>query len=315
MTLFVIVAGLLVAVALAFLVLPLLRSRSGPTAASRATANALIYREQLEELRAELERGAITREEFERAGREIERRIVAELGAGGAPAPAASRPLVAAAIAIGLLLPLAAGLGYWQLGNPAALEEGATQPLSREQVEALVARLWLRMQQTPEDAEGWVLLARAFTVLGDHRRSVQAYERAVKLLPNDAGLEAEYANARERVSSATALSGVVSLDPALAGKVSPGDTVFVIARPVSGPRMPLAVARTTVAELPYRFTLDDSMAMAPEAKLSGHAQVVVAARVSKSGKAAPQKGDIEGASAPVAPGESNIQVVVSRVVQ
>ena len=66
--------------------------------------------------------------------------------------------------------------------------------------------------------------------------------------------------------------------------------------------MPLAIARTTVAALPYRFTLDDSMAMAPGATISSHAEVVVAARVSKSGNAIPQKGDIEGTSAPVAPG-------------
>ena len=78
--------------------------------------------------------------------------------------------------------------------------------------------------------------------------------------------------------------------------------------------MPLAVARTTVDKLPYSFRLDDSMAMAPNAKLSGHAKVVVAARISKSGNATPQKGDIEGASAPVAPGASGVQVVISKVI-
>ena len=78
--------------------------------------------------------------------------------------------------------------------------------------------------------------------------------------------------------------------------------------------MPLAVARTTVAALPYRFTLDDSMAMAPGATISSHAKVIVAARVSRSGNAASQKGDIEGTSAPVAPGASGVNVVLSRIV-
>ena len=114
------------------------------------------------------------------------------------------------------------------------------------------------------------------------------------------------------------LKGIVSLDPGMAGKVSPGDTVFVIARPLgrpaNGPRMPLAVARTTVDKLPYRFKLDDSMAMAPSATLSSHSKVVVAARVSKSGNAVPRKGDLEGTSAPVAPGASGVRVVISRVV-
>jgi cytochrome c-type biogenesis protein CcmH len=78
--------------------------------------------------------------------------------------------------------------------------------------------------------------------------------------------------------------------------------------------MPLAIARTTVGSLPYRFALDDSMAMAAGATISSQAQVVVVARVSKSGSAAPQKGDLEGASAPVAPGASGLTVVISRVI-
>ena len=78
--------------------------------------------------------------------------------------------------------------------------------------------------------------------------------------------------------------------------------------------MPLAVTRITVAQLPYRFTLDDSMAMAPGATISSHAQVVVVARVSKAGTAAPAKGDIEGVSAPVKPGASGVQVMISTVI-
>jgi len=92
-------------------------------------------------------------------------------------------------------------------------------------------------------------------------------------------------------------------------------TKVILARPADGSRMPLAVARTTVAALPYRFTLDDSMAMAPGATISSRAQVVVAARVSKSGNAITQKGDIEGASAPVAPGATNLRIVLSRIVE
>jgi cytochrome c-type biogenesis protein CcmH len=109
------------------------------------------------------------------------------------------------------------------------------------------------------------------------------------------------------------LRGVVRLDPALKGKVAPGDTVFVLARPADGSKMPLAVQRTTVDKLPYAFTLDDSMAMAPGAKLSGHAKVLVVARISRSGNPAPGKGDIEGSIGPVAPGASGLKIVLSRI--
>ena len=77
--------------------------------------------------------------------------------------------------------------------------------------------------------------------------------------------------------------------------------------------MPLAVVRTTVDKLPFSFTLDDSMAMAPGKTVSSHTRVVVVARASKSGNAMPQKGDVEGISEPVAPGKTGLQVVLSRV--
>ncbi len=120
MTLFWALAAALTAAALAFLLPPLLRRRTA-TPDNRVAANAAIYREQLEELAADLQRGAIGKEEFERASREIERRIVAEHAASG-PQAAQHRPLLAAAIAIGLGLPLLAAVGYWNLGNPEGLQ-------------------------------------------------------------------------------------------------------------------------------------------------------------------------------------------------
>lgn len=363
MTLFWALAVALTAAALAFLLPPLLRNRSAAPDA-RVAANAAIYREQLDELGAELQRGALTREEFERASREIERRIVAEHGGGtaaGAPEPARHRAPVAAAIAVGVLVPLAAALGYWQLGEPRALSAEALRQAEPQQLQALAGRLAAQLQKSPDDAEGWTLLGRALASLGHHERAAQAFARAVQLLPEDRELLVEFIKALaltgrvefekrnyaaaigywERIlpfappgsefartvsesiaeakslaggGAAASLQGVVTLDPALRGKVSPGDTVFVIARPVSGARMPLAVVRTTVDKLPYPFTLDDSMAMTPQAKLSGHAEVVVAARVSKSGDAAPRKGDIEGTSGPVKPGASGVQVMISKII-
>jgi cytochrome c-type biogenesis protein CcmH len=97
----------------------------------------------------------------------------------------------------------------------------------------------------------------------------------------------------------------VSLAPELRARAADSDTVFIFARPAEGPRMPLAIVRRTVAELPTSVTLDDGMAMAPTMKLSSFPRVVVGARVSKSGNAAPQAGDLEGVSEPVTPVEPN----------
>ncbi|MFI4904299.1 MAG: c-type cytochrome biogenesis protein CcmI [Burkholderiales bacterium] len=112
---------------------------------------------------------------------------------------------------------------------------------------------------------------------------------------------------------ATRITGDVSLAPELAARAAPDDTVFIFARAVDGPRMPLAVLRTTVRELPRDFALDDTMAMAPGATLSSAKEVMVEARVSKHGSATLASGDLVGNSAPVAPGTTNIHVRIDAV--
>lgn len=116
--------------------------------------------------------------------------------------------------------------------------------------------------------------------------------------------------AAKAAAPGAAVSGSVSLDAALRQKVGPDDSVFVFAHAVSGPRMPLAILRKRVADLPFEFTLNDSMAMAPNLKLSQFDKVVVGARVSKSGDALPHSGDFEGLSEQTAPGARNLKVVI-----
>lgn len=94
----------------------------------------------------------------------------------------------------------------------------------------------------------------------------------------------------------------VELSEAVAERVSPSDTVFVYARAIDGPRMPLAIVRTVARDLPATLTLDDSMAMSPQFKLSRYSAVVVEARVSKSSNAQRHTGDLEGLSEAVRPG-------------
>ena len=163
--------------------------------------------------------------------------------------------------------------------------------------------------------------------------AIAYWERILKVVPPDSDIAD---SARDSIADARALagmpkapppakpdaaavaatvSGTVRLSPGIAAKASPDDTVFIFARPAEGPRMPLAVMRKRVRDLPTAFTLDDSMAMTPAAKLSNHAQVVVGARVSRSGNPAVQPGDLEGLSTQVRPGATGIAVVISSEVR
>ena len=94
----------------------------------------------------------------------------------------------------------------------------------------------------------------------------------------------------------TVLTVQVSLSPALKARLQPGDQLYVFARPVSGPRMPLAVAKLAATALPTTVTLSDAMAMTPDLKLSSVARVVVEARISHSGQPIAQAGDLEGSA-------------------
>ena len=92
----------------------------------------------------------------------------------------------------------------------------------------------------------------------------------------------------------------VALDPKLAGKLAAGDVLFVYAKAASGPPMPLAIQRMDAGKLPVTVTLTDGMGMLPSMKLSQFPQVVIGARVSKSGNAMPQSGDLQVLSKPLA---------------
>jgi len=109
-----------------------------------------------------------------------------------------------------------------------------------------------------------------------------------------------------------AITGKVIMGSSLAGKGSATDTLFVFAREVNGPPMPVAIVRATKKDLPFTFRLDDSTGMMPSRKLSDVGTVVIVARLSKSGKAMPESGDLEGMSQPVKPGADGITIVIDR---
>ena len=111
------------------------------------------------------------------------------------------------------------------------------------------------------------------------------------------------------------VSGRVVLGPAIQSRIGPEDTVFILARLVDGPRMPVAVLRRRGAEWPLQFRLDQSTATNPNLRLPPSMQLVVVARVSRSGQEVPQAGDLQGHSAPVPVGSNGLEIEINETVK
>ena len=412
-------------------------------------------REQLRQVQHLHDTGALDTTAFEAAKATLERKVLDAVMAEPAVAAPAVPPAAAASTAApkagwglwagaAMAVLVAAGVGYGLTGSLGAVGtppdgfsadatpgdatsgaapgpmSAAAPAITREQIEAMVGKLEARMQAQPDDAEGWSMLGRTYMALSRYPEASTAYQKALKLRPDDATTLADYADAtavnngrklegeptrlleralkidpdnlkalvllgtaaynrgdygvavkhwervvqvgptenpmvemarggaaeaRERgklppasasastsasvsasasasasppagstsVASgpaASEVSGTVRLSPALKGLAAPDDTVFIFARAAQGGRMPLAIVRKQVKDLPFSFKLDDSLSMSPAARLSAAGVVVVGARISKSGQAAPQPGDLQGLSSAVAVGSQGVVVEI-----
>jgi cytochrome c-type biogenesis protein CcmH len=215
MTIFVLGAAVLLAVGVSFLLWPLLRGRVAVGGRDRAVVS--VYRDQLRELSADRASGAINEEQFEIGRRELERRLLDEIGQ---PAPAAhvSRRIGLTAAALGgfvVVVPIAM---YLVLGRPEAIgsapapsqaseaegqgggdkaggDKAAPHPITPAQVQAMIDKLAKALEQNPGDAEGWAMLARSYAFVRNFPEAVKAFEKATSLLPNDSHLLADYADA------------------------------------------------------------------------------------------------------------------------
>ncbi len=123
--------------------------------------------------------------------------------------------------------------------------------------------------------------------------------------------EATIAN---NAGTSTKISGKVLISPNLASKISATDVLFVFARAKTGSKMPLAILRLSAKDLPATFSLDDDMAMMPTMKMSSFPEVVIGARISKSGQAVPVSGDLEGFSQPVKLGDKDVLITINQIV-
>lgn len=162
-----------------------------------------------------------------------------------------------------------------------------------------------RFQRTARFIEAIVVIA-AVTVTAWPRNAeadTAAMPAAKKSVPGNPAAKAE-----------TSLKVTVSLSPAVAKQAAPDDVVFIFARAVHGPRMPLAIVRKQVKDLPATVVLDDSQGMSPQMSLSSVPEVIVVARVSKSGMATAQAGDLEGMSEPVKRGTQAVTLSIANLV-
>ncbi|WP_126454788.1 c-type cytochrome biogenesis protein CcmI [Sulfuriflexus mobilis] len=387
------IAITLMVVVLAWLAPALLGRRHAPEG-DRNEQNVRIARERLRELEADLHSGAITAVQFDQSRNELELALLTDVSVDSAQVvnkQTGSEPWAIALLI--LIVPILSASLYLYLGHPAALRGDSASDkaqLPADHVAAvgtdelpsmqdMLARLQTRLEQQPDDAEGWFTLGRTYMTMGRYPEAAEALETVHRLVGDHPSVLLSYANAlvmsnggrltgkafaliqkvlqatpddptalwlagigyeeqgdyaaavhhwkrlqallvdedvesqtevRQRIAGAeekrdrklnvggaapaARLTVRVSLDPALQDRVRPTDTLFVFARAMQGSPMPLAVVRKQVRDLPLEVTLDDAMAMMPSMRLSRFSEVLVGARISKSGNAMVQSGDLSG---------------------
>ena len=397
----------------------LLRQRPVVTHASQAKANAKVYRDQIADLDREHESGHISDAEWQQSRDELSMRLLEDTSAQDDPVAKQEKPALWTAVLVAVALPLSAVGMYMWVGEPDALNPMAVQSNDKvdpTQLLQMAESLAQKLNDKPDNLQGWVMLGRTYRTLEKFDASVQAYDRALKLSADDdlklervevlamksqgnfegepwtvirdilqrdpqnygallmagsasyshekfadalkywqqarkplaadnpdvPGLDEAIASVQQKLgmpvqvakgpsaqmnaaqmpvaapsantsgaaSTGLTVSGQVAIAEALKGKVKPSDVVFIYATPANGERMPLAIFKTTVAQLPLAFTLDDSTAMTPDRKLSGAGEVLVKVRVSKSGNAMPQSGDLAGTLGPVKVGAKGLKLEI-----
>ncbi len=387
----------------------MLRKHPVVNQASQAKANAKVYRDQILDLDREHESGHISDAEWQQSRDELSMRLLEDTSAQDDPAAKQEKPALWTAVIVAVALPIASMGMYLWVGEPEALNPLAVKaPEKADQVELakMAENLAAKLNEKPDNLQGWVMLGRTYRTLENFDAAVSAYDRALKLSADDdlklervevlamksrGNFEGEpwnvireilqrdpqnygallmagsasyshekYADALKywqqarqplaadnpdvpsleeaiesvqkklglpaspKVATASAqaskpgadkgtsansgltVTGQVSMAQALQGKAQPSDVVFIYATPANGERMPLAIFKTTVSQLPMAFTLDDTTAMTPERTLSSAGEVLVKVRVSKSGNAMPQSGDLSGTLGPVKVGAKGL---------
>ncbi|MFI0376399.1 MAG: c-type cytochrome biogenesis protein CcmI [Candidatus Thiodiazotropha sp.] len=422
MTLFwIIIAGFSL-LAMGFVALPLMRKQVTRGITSDEL-NLAVFKQQLAELDGDLKSGALDQARYDAARRDLEKELLSDVSEQSRPAESGGSGQKMALSA--LVIPLAALLLYQFIGSPEIISRLANQPAAAHTasaqsqgtstqnlppMEELVKRLAAKMQEQPDNQEGWIMLGRSYMAMNNPSAAINAFDRAMEISDNNVGLLLAYAEAiasnagndftgraapmvekalqlepdnpnvlwiagivayqrtdfqnavdrwsklrgllkpqsaelesvnealddarsklglpteetelpsivqaKKQVPAEPAAAGdksiqvEISLSPDMQDKADPDDLLFIYAKAMSGPPMPLAAVRKRVSDLPLSINLDDSMAMMPQMKLSQFPEVAVGARISLSGSPTAQSGDLEGETTAVSPGQPEIVKVV-----
>jgi len=195
--LFSLIAVALVAVALAFVLPALLKTRARGDAASRATVNADIYRQEVDELQQEEARGELPPGEAQSMRQEMRRRLMEETR----PSEPMKSPVPrsrAVALFVAVALPVVAGILYFTVGKPGALTDDPPAPVGEAAKGDYIEQLQRHLSRQPRDGRGWVLLARAQADRSEFKAAADAYEKALTVsekVAKDPGVLCEYADA------------------------------------------------------------------------------------------------------------------------
>ena len=398
--------------ALAFVLVPIIRHHHKNGSGIRKELNIHIHKEHLQELKNDFKEGNIDEKEFSDAKHELERNLLTDITASEKDNDHVITSIsLKTIVPIVVVLPVFVIVTYLMLGD---IDMVSVQGDKKEQqanqekihsIEEMIANLSARLEEQPDDGEGWRMLGRSYLVMNRYQDAVNAFQNARKYIGDDPQFLADYAEALilannnsfseeaanlinlslqsnpdepkalwiagnasfeqgdiaktlhyweqllkilppggdeskfvmeniDRVKqnagtvspdeviavpelteiSVNAIDVQVNLASALFEKTDPEDTVFIFARAFEGPRMPLAIVRKQVKDLPVKVTLDDSTAMSPAMRLSKFEQVVISARVSKSGDATPRSGDLSGSSVAIQPGEvTGVNITIDQI--
>lgn len=429
MTLFWLLLGLLTILAILFAIFPLLQAnKNNQDSPLSKDLNIDITRRQLLELEADLKEGLIEQTEYDSAKTDLERTLLQNIETSTVHLDDPNKntkPMLTIAL-LAISLPVVAALTYWKTGtpqlatyDPSAVQQQPqgqqhqqtqhTQDPTEADFNQMISGLEAKLQQDPENVEGWLMLAKTYQVLKRLNEASEAYIQVLRLQPENTRALVSYADILA-ITSGGAVAGkpyemvkkALKIDPtmiearwlagiaeselgnldnalsywvplqqqlsqsrpelaaelgkqidraksllsgtavtssqdqdttqqpinsasktitvnikiadALQQLVDPDDTVFVYAKAMQGPGMPLAAKKIKVSDLPLTVILDDSMAMTPEMALSSFDQVKIGARVSRSGQTTAAAGDLSGEQINITSGqEDQVDIVINTV--